>query len=183
MKGLVVVDYQIDKVVGKLENSMSKEIEWSIVSKIRDYIENDELVYYTQDEHPIEYSKCSESKLIPTAHCIRNTDGIDIYGAVKVYLKELAIQCPKSYFGSTSLVRKIRGQDTKSIETTSIGITQLEIIGCHLEYDIFTIAIMCKSALPECNVVVNTRLSPSMDYNKAKLALASMVQLGINIIV
>lgn len=182
LKGLIVVDYQIDKVTGKLENLFSKEIEWSIVSKIRDYSENDFLIYYTQDEHPTEYSKCSESKIINTAHCIRNTEGVDIYGKVRVYLKELGVQCPKSYFGSTSLIRKLRGQDTKLIETTNMGIGQIEIVGCFLEYDVFTIAIMCKSALPECKIIVNSRLSPYLDETKAKVALISMKNIGIDFI-
>lgn len=181
MHCLIVVDYQIDKVTGKLRSNEAKEIEWLIISKIRDYIENDGIVYYTLDEHPLDYSKCNESKIIDTPHCIKNTIEVNIYGGVEVYLKEFGTSCPKTSFGSTSLVRKLRGQEKKLIDATRIGITDIEIVGCHLEYDILTTAIMCRAALPEANVRICTELSPYMDQNKAKLALLTMRQLGIQI--
>lgn len=182
MRCLIVVDYQADKVTSRLKNNLAEENEWSIVSKIRDYIGNDYEVYYTIDEHPIDYSSCNESKIIETPHCIKGTQGIVIYGEVEVYLKELGTQCPKSSFGSTSLIRKLRGQEKKLIETTRIGIKHVEIVGCQLEYDIMTIAIMCKAALPEADIVVNRELCSYEDETKAKIAVLAMKNVGIQIV-
>ena len=181
MNVLIVVDYQVDKVTGIFKNKTYEENEWPIVSIIRDYLENDYPVYYTIEENEKDYDATLKSKIIDTPYCIKNTYGAELYGEVKVYLKEYGIACPKSQFGSTSLIRKLRGQNTKLLEQSKTGIERVEILGNFMEYDIMTIAIMCRSALPEANIVVNGRLTGYMNIERAKIALEAMRMVGVKV--
>lgn len=179
MNCLVVIDYQVDKVAGSLADFNSELLDWQLVSKIRDYIENEDSVIYTCDEHPKEYNKCQESKIIGTPHCIKGTTGAKPYGEVGVYLSEFGVQCIKTSFGSTALARKLRGIENKLIEATKSGVELVEIAGCYLEYDVLSAAIVCRAALPESNIEVNVELTPYLNKDKAKIAISAMKQLGI----
>lgn len=79
-KLLIVVDYQKDFVNGTLGFENAIRLEERIAEKITAYRKNGDEVAFTFDTHEKEYLETQEGKKLPVAHCIKDTDGWQIYG-------------------------------------------------------------------------------------------------------
>ncbi|MBQ3256897.1 MAG: isochorismatase family protein, partial [Oscillospiraceae bacterium] len=80
-KLLVVIDYQNDFVNGSLGFEGAELLDERIAAKVKAYHkEKDAHVIYTQDTHKNNYLKTQEGKKLPIPHCIRNTEGWEVYG-------------------------------------------------------------------------------------------------------
>ncbi len=111
---LVIVDYQYDFVAddGKLTaGSVAQKIEPVIKQKIEDYLTKKDKVIFTLDHHTdedFENNEHPESKVFPK-HCIKGTDGFELFGRVKeysnsCYFVEKRAYCPDvsdSFFASS----------------------------------------------------------------------------------
>ena len=81
-KLLVVVDYQNDFVSGSLGFPKAAQLEEAIIKKIEDYRAAGDDVVFTLDTHGPDYLSTQEGKNLPVEHCIKGTDGWQLYGKV-----------------------------------------------------------------------------------------------------
>lgn len=160
-KLLIVVDYQNDFVSGALGFSGAEALEDGILEKIREY-ENEEIVY-TLDTHSFDYLNTQEGRKLPVEHCIKGTDGFELYGRVKEALEgKRAFEKPT--FGSGELYEYLKGKDYSVIEL------------CGLVSNICVVsnAVLAKTACPEAEIVVNSKLTSSFDEELNAAATAVM---------
>lgn len=168
-KLLIVVDYQNDFVSGTLGFSRADTLEKGILEKIREY-ENDEVVY-TLDTHSDDYLKTQEGRKLPVEHCIKGTQGFELYGELGAALRgRRAFEKPT--FGSGALYEYLKGKDYSVIEL------------CGLVSNICVIsnAVLAKTACPEAEIVINSKLTASFDeeLNGAALAVMRGLQMRVD---
>lgn len=168
-KLLVIIDYQNDFVNGSLGFDGAENLESGIIKKIAEY-ENDEIIY-TLDTHTENYMNTFEGKNLPVPHCIKGTNGHEIYGQVKELLK--GKKCfEKNTFPSLELGKYLEGKDYDKIEL------------CGLVSNICVIsnAVIAKAACPEAEIVIDSNLTASSDGDLHQKALDVMKGLQITIL-
>lgn len=168
-KLLIVVDYQNDFVSGALGFAGAETLEKGILEKIRKY-ENDEIVY-TLDTHSDDYLKTQEGRNLPVEHCIKGTRGFELYGELGDALRGKRV-FEKPTFGSGELYEYLKGKDYSVIEL------------CGLVSNICVIsnAVLAKTACPEAEIVINSKLTASFDegLNEAAMAVMRGLQMRVD---
>lgn len=168
-KLLIVVDYQNDFVNGSLGFNGAEKLENKIIEKISEYKDND--VIYTLDTHNENYMDTMEGKNLPVKHCIKNSEGWNLYGRLKDLLKDN--QCfEKETFGSTKLFDYLLNNNYESIE----------LVGLVSNICVISNAIIAKTALPEAEIIVDASCTASFDDSLNQKALDVMEGLQIKII-
>lgn len=126
MKALLVVDYTVDFVDGKLPaGEPAIVIEPFIAELTQQFVANGDFVVMSVDVHDEQDPYHPESRLFP-AHNIRGTDGRDLYGALKgVYEQhqgEIVWMDKTRYsaFCGTNLELLLRERDIKDIHIVGI---------------------------------------------------------------
>lgn len=173
-KLLIVVDYQVDFVNGALGFKKAETIEANIVDKIESYraLGNAGEVIFTLDTHAENYLESQEGINLPVPHCIRNTDGWQIYGKVKELKKEEDKVFIKPGFASLELANYLKDGDYESVEL------------CGLVTNICVIAnmVMVKAALPEVPILVDRKAVSSYDEELENKSVDIMANLHCKII-
>ncbi len=171
-KALVVIDYQVDFVIGSLGSADALALEPLIFDKVADAMDNGTDVYFTRDIHDVaEYPATAESKTVPVLHCIRDTEGSEIFGRLRRLSQESSV-FEKSAFGSPELANHL----------SNSGYTDVELCGVATNVCVLVNAVLIKSAMPECNVMVSPDLVASYDKDLGEKALDVMKSFGINIL-
>ena len=150
---LIVVDYQVDFVDGTLGFPGAEALAGPIAQRIQEYRENGDDVVFTFDTHDIDYLETQEGRKLPIAHCIRDTEGWDLYGAVAEAAREEDEFFCKPTFPSLEL-----GQWLEECEYA-----QVELCGLVSHICVLSNAVMAKAALPEAEIVVDAALTASYD--------------------
>ena len=102
-QALIVVDYQNDFVDGALGFPKAKELEEPICQKIEQARKEGAEVIFTFDTHGGDYLSTQEGRKLPVPHCMKNSEGWQLYGRVAA-LKEEGDRCfEKPCFGSWEL--------------------------------------------------------------------------------
>lgn len=102
-KILVVVDYQKDFVNGSLGFDKAVTLEKGIYQKIKQYKQNSDEIVFTFDTHNDNYLQTQEGRNLPVPHCLRNTEGWDLYGKIADLCDETSKRFEKITFGSLEL--------------------------------------------------------------------------------
>ena len=171
-KLLVVIDYQNDFVSGSLGFTQAKTLENSIAEKIEQYRKSGGDVAFTFDTHNDDYLNTSEGKSLPIKHCIKNTDGWHLYGKIE-NLRQSSDKCfYKPCFGSDELFDYLRASSYDSVE----------LVGVVTNICVISNAVLAKTALPESEIIVDSKCTASNDSELHKSALRVMKSLQINII-
>lgn len=158
-KALIVVDYQNDFVDGTLGFSGAELIEEEIITLIKKFRSNGDLVLFTKDTHEENYLQTIEGKNLPISHCIKGTTGHNL----TANLEQLVDQSP--VFEKTTFPSLALGNYLRKVQPD-------EIYLCGLVSDIcvFSNAIIVKAACPnsEIYVVKSASGSPNKEIeNKA----------------
>lgn len=82
---LVVVDYQNDFVTGALANPAAQALEQGIAQKVQQTLSAGGSVLFTRDTHGEDYLSTREGRFLPVPHCVRGTQGWQLYGALHAY--------------------------------------------------------------------------------------------------
>ena len=170
MKALIVVDYQVDFVSGALGFAGAEEIEGNILRLIEEYEGRGDDVLFTLDTHQEDYMETEEGKNLPVPHCIRGSDGWQLYGKVKEATK--GHPCfEKPTFGSAELLDYLRKKDYE------------EVAVCGLDTSICVIsnAVLAKAALPNAHIVCYADASGSGDKEAERIAIAQMKRIHVEI--
>ena len=171
-KAFVVVDFQNDFVSGSLGFPEAVTLDEKISAKIEAYLKEGYDLIYTFDTHYENYSDTQEGKKLPIPHCIKGTDGYNIYGKTASYLNFAKIKIDKNVFGSLELGEFLRKENYSVVKL------------CGLVSNICVIsnAVIAKSALPEATITVDSSLTASADLSMHEKALDVMESLQIEVI-
>lgn len=171
-KLLIVVDYQNDFVNGSLGFPEAERLEAPIAEKIALYREEGQSVAFTFDTHDENYLNTQEGRRLPIPHCIRGTEGWELFGRVAGLVCDGDKLIYKPAFGSAELFDYLRQSDYDSIE----------LVGLVADICVISNAALAKAALPEAEVTVDAACTASADPEKKCAALEIMSSLQINVI-
>lgn len=169
-KLLIVVDYQNDFVTGALGFPEAVQIQQALCQKIRQYQQQGQDVVYTLDTHGPDYAQTQEGRKLPIAHCIKDSEGWQLYGETA----GLLVDCPcfeKPTFGSLELANWLKGQQYD----------QIELCGVVTNICVVSNAVLCKAALPEAEILVDPACvaSPDPAAQQAALNVLQSVQVTV----
>ena len=167
-KLLIVVDYQNDFVNGTLGFPGAEVLEDGIAAKIEEY-KNDEIIY-TLDTHFENYADTQEGKKLPVSHCIKGSEGHELYGKVKELLDGKR-SFEKNTFPSLELGKYLEGKDYDVIE----------LCGLVSSICVISNAIIAKAACPEAEIIVDSALTAAPDMELHQKALDVMRGLQITV--
>lgn len=172
-KCLIVVDYQEDFVTGSLGFAKARELEERIAEKIRQYhAEEESDVVFTLDTHEGDYLSTYEGRHLPVAHCIRGTEGHELFGAVGAECSEKDLIFCKATFGSERLYEYL----------TDIPYDEIELVGVVTNICVISNAVLAKTAQPETEIIVDASCVASNDEELNEAALKVMESLQITVI-
>lgn len=171
-KLLIVVDYQNDFVTGSLGFPEAVKLEKPIAEKIAQYRKEGQSIAFTYDTHDGDYLKTQEGRRLPVPHCVKGTEGWELYGRIAGLVQEGDRLIYKPAFGSAELFDYLRQSDFDSIE----------LVGLVSDICVISNAALVKAALPEAEVTVDAACTASADPNKNRAALEIMSSLQINVI-
>lgn len=171
-KLLLVVDFQKDFVDGALGFPTAHLLEEPICEKLRGYIEEGADVAFTFDTHGEDYGETQEGRRLPIPHCIKGSDGWQLYGRTAAFCTEHIPCFEKPSFGSAELMAFVRqgGYDT------------VELCGLVSNICILSNAVLVKAALPEARIFVDAGCTDSFDPVLHEKALDVMEGLQIDVI-
>ena len=174
-KVLVVIDVQNDFVTGALRNEDAIKTIPNILAKVREYIDNNDLILLTKDTHYEDtYMKTEEGKKLPVPHCIIETEGWRLVPELTEALdKYVTKRFYKSSFGSLNLGQDI-GYHPDNIES-------VEIIGFCTDICVISNALIIKSALEYVPVYVDAACCAGTSREAHSNAVYAMTQCHIDV--
>lgn len=164
-KLLVVIDYQKDFVDGALGFKKAETLEQEIYDKVKKYLENGYKVLFTYDTHYEDYLQTREGKNLPVEHCIKGTNGHELYGKISEFINvENTLHYKKEGFG-------IAPKDMIKL-ASEIGedIKEIELVGVVTNICVISNVVMVQSQFRNADVIVDASLCASFDdglHNKA----------------
>jgi len=171
-KVLVVVDMQKDFIDGALGFEGADKIIPGIIERIKEYESNGEEVVYTLDTHQENYMETQEGKKLPVPHCIKGSEGWGLCEELKPILSGVKAY-EKPCFGSMELA--------KYLEENSKEIKSIEICGLVSNICVLSNAVLAKTAAPEAEVIVDSKLTASFDpkLHQATLDVLKGIQVTV----
>ncbi len=171
-KALIVVDFQNDFVSGTLGFEKARGLEDKIADKIREYRKGNNDIIFTFDTHFEDYLSTHEGKNLPVKHCIKDTDGWELFGKIRSMKIPEDKSFEKSTFGSLELAKYL---EIKVYD-------KIELVGLVSNICVISNAVLAKSALPEAEIIVDAQCTASYDESMNEKVLDIMSGLQINVI-
>lgn len=172
MKALIVIDYQNDFVNGALGFAGAELLELIILEKIAECRKNGGQVIFTLDTHGTDYLETAEGKKLPVVHCVDGTEGHALYGKIAECVRAEDIVVKKPSFGSLELADILKRG----------GYDEAELCGLVTDICVVSNAIIAKAALPESQIIVDSKACASFDSEKHKAALEVMKSVQIDVL-
>lgn len=170
-KLLVVVDYQKDFVDGALGFAGAEKLDRPIAAKIRAYRDAGWEVAFTYDTHGEDYLSTQEGRLLPIPHCIKGSDGWQLYGETAGELRPTDRVFYKPVFGSVELM-----------EYAAAGrYAEIELVGLVSDICVASNAALLKAALPDAAVRVDAACTASADPAKHAAALEVLRSIQVQV--
>lgn len=162
MKLLIVVDMQNDFIDGSLGTKEAEAIVGHVAEKIAVYYKKKDCVIFTRDTHQENYLDTQEGKNLPVRHCIEGTSGWEISDKLDVQESKII---DKPTFGSMELASYVRELE---------GLEEIELVGLCTDICVISNALLCKSALPEVPVKVDSSCCAGVTPQSHDNALSAM---------
>lgn len=163
MKVLVVIDMQKDFIDGALGTKEAVEILPRVAEKIKKF---DGRILATRDTHEENYLETQEGRNLPVRHCIRGTEGWEIYPEIRDLVKEKPID--KVTFGSMELGRILKEYHEQEL------IESITLIGLCTDICVISNAMIVKASLPEVPVIVDAACCAGVTPASHRQALEAM---------
>ncbi len=158
---LIVVDMQKDFVDGALGTPEALAILPRVRQKIEEYHKNGDAVIFTRDTHGENYMNTSEGKHLPVPHCIKGTDGWQIYDGLDIAGAEII---DKPSFGYMDWQKHIANE----------GALSIELIGLCTDICVVSNALILKATFPEATVKVDPLACAGVTPASHEAALVTM---------
>lgn len=188
-KLLVVVDYQNDFVTGSLGNPNALALREGILSKVKEYAQNQDEVWFTKDIHEANYLKTLEGSKLPVEHCLRGTWGSEIDTFVCEGLKDLKSDVTNPAGNEVPFRVIEKGNFPISVLTAREIYEQCqedyeEITLCGVVTNICVIsnAVIFRSIFPETVINVDASLCASNDMELHHKALDVLESMQFNVV-
>ena len=152
---LFVIDYQNDFVDGALGFPGAEKLDAGIAAKVRSYGEGH--VLFTRDTHFDNYLQTREGRLLPVPHCIRGSQGWQLYG-------ETAAACAD--VKAPAIDKLVFGMDVTDPATAAVlpaHADEIELVGLVSNICVVSNACVLQARYPEARILVDARLTASMD--------------------
>ena len=178
MKVLVVVDMQKDFIDGSLGTKEAQAIVPNVKKKIKESVQNGDLIVYTRDTHYKNYIDTKEGQKLPVEHCIYKTDGWQIpEELLPPFTYENAFIINKETFGYQELAKKI-----KDALVYSTGCEEIELVGLCTDICVVSNALLLKAAFYEdYEISVDASCCAGVTPVSHEAALKTMEMCQINI--
>ena len=171
-KLLIVVDYQNDFVNGSLGFEGAELLDDKIAEKINIYRENGDDICFTMDTHFDNYPDTMEGRKLPVIHCVKGTEGWQLYGKTAL-LKRNEDKCfEKNTFPSLELGKWLEGKEYSSVE----------LVGLVSNICVLSNAVIVKAALPDAEIVIDAQCTASADSEMNNKALDVLSGIHVNIL-
>ena len=159
-KLLVVIDYQKDFVDGALGFEKAVILEEGIYNKINKYLKEGNKVLFTYDTHEENYLETREGKNLPVVHCVKGSEGHELFGKLKEFKENNNIMRYEKYgFGlSPKDMIKISNEIGEEVE-------EIEIVGVVTNICVISNFVMFQSQFRNANIIVDASLCASFDEN------------------
>lgn len=152
---LFVIDYQKDFVDGALGFPGAEKLDTGIARKVRQYGTGH--VFYTRDTHFENYLSTREGRNLPVPHCIRGSDGWQVYGETARALAEVEAKAiDKLSFGMDVADPAVAGVLPERAD-------EIELVGLVSNICVVSNAVVLQSRYPEASIVVDAALTDSFD--------------------
>lgn len=179
-KILVVVDMQNDFVDGALGTPEAVKIVPCVVAKIKKYIDEERLIYFTRDTHEEDYLETQEGQKLPVEHCVEGTRGWQFNPEIEALVYEIDqdsrdVVFEKPGFGSIRLSETLRREfkDEKNLE--------IELVGLCTDICVVTNALLLKTYLPNAQITVDASCCAGVTPKSHHEALNVMQMCQVNI--
>ena len=152
---LFVIDYQNDFVDGALGFPGAEKLDAGIAAKVRAY--GPGRVLFTRDTHFENYLDTREGRLLPVTHCIRGTEGWQLYG-------ETAAAC--AAVNAPAIDKLVFGMDVTDPATAAVlpqRADEIELVGLVSNICVVSNACVLQARYPEARIIVDASLPASMD--------------------
>ena len=171
-KALIVVDYQNDFVNGALGFEGAEKLDDIICEKIQQYRKEGGHIIFTFDTHEANYLNTMEGKNLPVEHCIKGTEGHKLYGRTAKMVDFDSYIFDKPTFGSLELAVFLKAE----------GYDVVELCGLVSSICVLSNAVMAKAALPESQIIVDSKATSSFDMEMNIKALDILKNLHITVL-
>ena len=165
---LAVVDMQNDFVDGSLGTTEAKAIVPAVAEKIRERMEEEWEVVFTQDTHFDNYLETLEGKNLPVMHCVKGTPGWEIVPELAGFPGK---RFEKTTFGSTDLALYARNGE----------FDEVELIGVCTDICVLSNAILLRTLLPGTPVSVDSACCAGVSPESHANALEAMKMCQITV--
>ena len=152
---LFVIDYQNDFVDGALGFPGAEKLDAGIAAKVRSYGEGH--VLFTRDTHFDNYLQTREGRLLPVPHCIRGSQGWQLYG-------ETAAACAE--VNAPAIDKLVFGMDVTDPATAAVlpaHADEIELVGLVSNICVVSNAVVLQSKYPEATIIVDAACTDSFD--------------------
>ena len=154
-KYLFVIDYQKDFVDGALGFPGAEKLDAAIAAKVRAYGKG--RVYFTRDTHFENYIHTREGRNLPVTHCVKGTDGWQVYGDTANALAE--VEAP-------AIDKLVFGMDISDPAIAAVlpeTADEIELVGLVSNICVVSNAVVLQSKYPEATITVDASCTDSFD--------------------
>ena len=152
---LFVIDYQNDFVDGALGFPGAEKLDEKIAAKVRAYGKGN--VLFTRDTHFENYLDTREGKNLPVVHCVKGSDGWQVYGETAKALAE--VEAP----GIDKLVFGMDVTDPATAAVLPESADEIELVGLVSNICVVSNAVVLQSKYPEATIIVDASCTDSID--------------------
>jgi len=152
---LFVIDYQKDFVDGALGFPGAEKLDAAIAAKVRAYGKGN--VLFTRDTHFENYLETREGKNLPVVHCVKGSDGWQVYGETAKALME--VEAP----GIDKLVFGMDVTDPATAAVLPEAADEIELVGLVSNICVVSNAVVLQSKYPETTIIVDAACTDSFD--------------------
>ena len=152
---LFVIDYQNDFVHGALGFPGAEQLDEKIAAKVRQYGQG--RVLFTRDTHFENYLTTREGRNLPVIHCIKGTQGWQIYGETAKALAEV---------NAPGIDKLVFGMDITDPATAAVlpeRADEIELVGLVSNICVVSNAVVLQSKYPEAAIIVDASCTDSFD--------------------
>ena len=152
---LFVIDYQNDFVDGALGFPGAEKLDERIAARVREYGRG--RVLFTRDTHFENYLQTREGRNLPVVHCVKGTDGWQVYGETAKALAE--VEAP-------AIDKLVFGMDVSDPATAAVlpeRADEIELVGLVSNICVVSNAVVLQSKYPEATIIVNAACTDSFD--------------------
>ena len=152
---LFVIDYQKDFVDGALCFPVAETLDEKIAAKVREYGKG--RVFFTRDTHFENYLETREGKNLPVVHCIKGSEGWQVYGETAKALAEV---------DAPGIDKLVFGMDVTDPATAAVlpeTADEIELVGLVSNICVVSKAVVLQSKYPEATIIVDAACTDSFD--------------------